>query len=458
MLASLGRSLQRVGSYLAGPAKPAPLPPAVRLREKVQALGGVGAVLPYGWLDAARFPWLPARVRDDCLLALRHHPVIKPALLGKLFAVTSLDLQSSPADETPRDQEIAEFVLYQFTRVLTVAEVGLEVLYPALILKQSVCEMVPSAPLWPRGRWRGKRFVKKIAAKAGARVVYDQFREPVAVQGPGAPDTGWPLDTFLLYRHMPLFGDDGTSDLIAAHNLVTEYELLKVLRNIHLDKFTSPTVLATYDKSQSDRDEDGNEIDVMTMLQPRLEALKSRGYLAVPDGIVVSSLQLATRGEAEFLAALNDLEQKMVLSIAGAFLQALTAGGGPDMRGSADTQRSTSELFIWALNESLMSVLNRQAVPFVVNENYLDADYPTLSLGGINLAEANQMANVYGKAVRDGVKPSRKAYARATGIQLAADDADALQAPAAGPPGQPPGGQAFPFASPRVPSPSRPGR
>jgi hypothetical protein len=105
------------------------------------------------------------------------------------------------------------------------------------------------------------------------------------------------------------------------------------------------------------------------------------------------------------------------------------SSSGAEMRGSSETHRTTSELFIWALASFLCAVLNRQAVPPLVQENFgPGADYPTLSLGGVNLDDANKIALLY-KTARDiGAKPSRIGFARATGVQLANDDADALEA------------------------------
>lgn len=437
----------------AGAGRPAPLSPVERLREKVVSLQRAG--VPF-WLPALGgggrddTPWLPKRDHDSCMLALRHHPIVKPALLGKLFAVSSLDPSSTPAAETPRDEEVAEFVRYQVETVLTVPDLVLETAYPALVLGRCVCEKVWDKDLWPRGRWAGKRFYRAVKAKPGCEVVYDQFREPVAVRGPGEDGKiqEWEdLDRFLIIRNLPFMGDDGTSDLYPVERLVARYENLQTLRDIHLEKFTSPVVKGTYQRGNEFQDEYGDKVTITEAMAPRLAGLKARGWILVPEGVDIEGMELATRGEAEFQAVLDSIEQKIALAVAGAFLQMLVSpGGSGSPRGNSKVQQSTAELFVWHLVSAVCSAWNRQLVPPLVRENYAGADYPTLSLGGVNPAEQGAIADLYLKAVQAGARPSRKAFGKATGVQMASDPADELTGPPAPP--QPAGGAPAPFSEP----------
>jgi hypothetical protein len=446
-----------VATYLA--RQPAPPPvfrgadtqAAAALREKVVSLehryrlGGRSLFLP--WLDKTNIcraaPWQ----LETAFAAIRNHYVVKPALLQKLFAVSSLDLQAHPADERSQpDKDVADFCRYQFGQILTVRDIVLEALFPSMVLGRVVCELVWDGELWPRGRWKGKRLYRTLKAKAKAVARYDDFGNISHVEGPGADGKTheWEPDGFLVLRNMPWFGDDGTSDFLAIYQPLWEMETIKALQNISLDKNTTGFILAKYgqdaNQTTSVTDPATNVVTpIEDVLEPVVQGVKSRGWAIVPPGVTLELLSLATGSEANFQAAISDREQKIVLGIAGAFLQTLTApGGSGDMRGDSQTQASTAQLFVWDAAASVCTELNRQAVPPLVRENFGDgADYPTLTLSGVNLSEMNQLADIYGKAVVAGVKPSRAAYAKATGVQLAADPGDELLPPTAGTPAAP---------------------
>lgn len=391
-------------------------------------------ILPY--LRPLDITWLPCHEWEEFLLALKDHPIVKAALLQKLFSVASLDPQFEPASEAPRDQEIAEFTRYGFTRVLSMPETLMEILYPALILKQSVCEMVFNDELHTRGRWVGKRFLKAIKAKRGATLVEDEFGNVTGVKGKNADgeEVTWEGDdlaSFFWFKNLPLFGQP-TSDFLACCNLIIEYENLKSMRNIHLERYTSPIIDATY--SGQGVLENGKKLTHAQALEPRLAALKARGWIMHSDEVNIKGLELATRGEAEFQAALDSLEQKIVLSIAGAFLQTLTSpGGSGDMRGDSSVQASTAQLFVWWYSTAGIAPLNRRAIPYLVDENYAQADYPSLYLGGINPAEALQAATLATTLATGGFPVSIKAVARATGMSVATSPEDTMKvAPAPG--------------------------
>lgn len=429
----------------------------VAVREAQYRLSGRSLFMP--WLDERNICHAPAWKLEAAFVAMRNHYIVKPAILQKLFAVSSLDLQSHPADERNQaDKDIADFARYQFGQILGVRDIILETLFPSAVLGNVVCELVWDAELWTRGRWRGRRLYRALKAKARAKPVYDEFRNIIAIQGPGADGKTeeWEPEGFVVLKNLPWFGDDGTSDFLAVYQLVWEMETVKALRNIHLDKFTSPFVHLTYNAeaqqiAQATKDEaTGEPLEIQNVLEENVKGVKSRSYLITPDGVTAAALQLAVRGEQEFRDAIKDYEQNIVLCLDGAFLQTITSPGSPgDVRGNSQTQASTAQLFVWDAAASICTELNRQAVPLLIRENFGDgADYPTLALAGINLDEMKKQAEIYGLAVRDNVGPSRAAYAKATGVQLAADDGDRLLPPTVSPlpPGTPGTTSTFRFA------------
>lgn len=409
------------------------------LGEKVLAATAAGQITFLPYLD--RYTEETETIRRAYWSMLKS-PVVKAALLGKIFAVAALDLQVHPVNEDdPRDRAVAEFVHYAYTQA---AEGGLPklletILLPGLIDKFSVVEKVWDADPWPRGKWRGKRFYRAFKAKENVRLEQDEYRNITGVVsnrfGQGGSDPFDPRD-FIIFRNLPLFEGVGMSDFRAAYGAYWRLDTVEKLRVIHLEKFTSPYFKGTY-KDEDDRDE----------LASEMEKAKSRSWIVIPDGAQLEALSIATRGEKEFDDAARSYKEDIALAIAGAFLQMLTAqGGGGEMRGDSQTQKSTSELFIWRLAATVCTLLDTQGTPDLVEMNFAGADYPTCSLGGINYAELKSGIEIEEIAQRMGAKLSQRAFAKKYGLQLASTPDDELRAAPAALPG------GFGFTTPAAPA------
>jgi hypothetical protein len=378
--------------------------------------------------------------RQQCFRRMLHHDAVKAPLLQKVYSVSSLDIQATPASDSPRDIEIADFVKYQFTDAIEgeFPQVAESILLPALLTKNSVCEKVWRADTWPRGRFRGKRFYRTLKSKENAALKWDKFRNLTGVEGTG--DDGkqrtWDPKDFVIFRNLPLFEDDGTADLEAVYDLVYRLDTIEQVHLIHLDKFTSPATVATYEDGMKVKDADGNETPIEDALQSPLQAFKSRNWIIVPKGVQLEALQLAQRGEAEFAAKCDELRQRIALALSGAYLQ-LMAQQGTDIRGDASGAKNSSELLVWALAAKLASTLNTQATPQLVDMNYLAADYPKLSLGGVNYAELLNAIKIEETSQRMGFPLSLRAHGRKYSLQTAATPADTMHAALTAPLGFP---------------------
>lgn len=412
-------------------------------------LGGRSLFPP--WLD--RLNCRPWELRRH-LRSLLADSVIKPSLLSKVYAVSALDAQMAPPSERPIDQTASELALYAYTVAIDggIPKMAQTYLLHKYIFGETVFEMVWHKDLWSRGAWAGRRFFRDFKARDGAEAKFDRFGNLESVVG--KTDDGeqkeWTagdgLEDFIAAKHLPLFDGPGQSDLLAACQLAWDRHVLQTLRNIYLEKFVGSFVVAKYgqdaDRTVTVIDPDTKqELPMEDVLEPVVEGVKARGWAVLPPGVTMETLQLATESESEFQAAIDKNDEKIALSITGAFLQMLTSQGiGVNMRGSSETQRSTSELFAWAGMVEFCAAVNSRMTPRLIQENFgTAADYPLLTLGGINPGEAKATADLYAVAVTSGVRPSRKAFASATGVQLATTPDDELLAPTVSPlpPGTP---------------------
>ncbi len=431
------------------------------LNEKIVYSETIGHLqfLPYLGTDASEPEKYPYRKRQ-CYRAMLNHDAVKAPLLSKVYSITSLELNTTPASDTARDGEIADFVKYQFTDAIEgeFQQVAESILLPAFLIKNSINEKVWykegdkwTAPggLWPSGKFAGKRFYRTFKAKENAEIVEDDFNNIVAIKGQDidGEETEFDPQDFVIFKHLPLFEDLGTADLEAVYDLVWKLDTVEKIHNLHLHKFTSPAVVASYGPSvQKIKDpKTGKEISIQKNLEPNLASFGSRNWLIVPEAVKVESMQLATRGEAEFAAKCDELRQRIALAITGAYLQ-LMADKGTDIRGNASGAKNSAELLIWNGAARLAAVLNTQAVPYLVSHNYVNAPFPKINLGGINYEELKRALEIDEGGSRLGVPLSLRAMARKYNWQIAQTPEDTLRPPGMIPAlGMPGSGGLFPM-------------
>jgi len=360
-------------------------------------------------------------------------PHIKPALLTKLFSVSSLPWQMQAADaEDARSRDVAAFNLFCAdrqdggTRLMTQ-----EILIAGLVDGRCVCEVVlrddPERP----GRWGGKRTLKVLKAKEDAQIEEDAFGNVAAVWGPTSE--GWASlspERFVVFKNLPLFGRP-TSDLHAAYNLFVAKDILQRLWLIGIEKFGQPFAEGTYP---------ANDEAARDALTAHMADLKSRTWVVHPDGTTIKFVDAAFGGAAAHQACWEKLVEGIFLSINGAFLQSITSGSTTtDPRGNAQTQKSTAELFSWDL-AAAVAAASQPIWDLLTAVNFLDAAPPRATVGGVNDQDLLSSANLDDILVNKLSLPlSRKERAAYYGRQLAATPEDAMKpAPAGG--GAPPGG------------------
>jgi Protein of unknown function (DUF935) len=416
-----------------GTPAPAPRPTPGQFAEKVRSWVAAGRVSFLPWLDP--YTEETEQMRRMYPVMLRHG-VVKQALLTKVHSVAALDLQTTPASYTTRDREVAEFVRYAYTtsiegRFISLAE---EVLLPALINKHSISEKVWYEGLWERGRWRGKRMLRCVKAKEHARLVQDEFRNVTGVQSYGFNNVNqdpWPASDFVIFKNLALFQGPGMSDLRAAYKHLWELDTVEKLHTIYLDQFGRPKVHATYADNFTILPDPTKGTDGLPGLETDLQEFGNRGWFLTPDSVKMEALSLATQSQADHLAFCKDRREQIAISIDAAFLHMMTAQQGRgEMRGNSQTQQNNKDLLVWALAEQLCAVLDTQLTPDLVKLNFDGADYPRISLGGLDYTELKNGMDLEMNAQKMGFKLSRTAFARKYNLQEAETEGDVL-APAA---------------------------
>jgi hypothetical protein len=119
----------------------------------------------------------------------------------------------------------------------------------------------------------------------------------------------------------------------------------------------------------------------------------------------------------------------MLLSIVGAYLQAVTSDGGSGQRGNSKIHKGSTEIIKWHLGQCIADNLNdrrRGLIPELVDLNFADADYPFLTLGGMNDDDLASSLTIDQGLSQLGIALSRKDLYRRYGRQKPVDALDAL--------------------------------
>jgi len=350
--------------------------------------------------DVARFAVLERMLADDA---------VKAAFLTKLFSVSSLDWGMTPAlPDDPLSQKLADFHLYNLQRcqggTRGLAEA---ILFPGLVRGYSVCEMVSRPEPEATPPWAGKRCLAEVKAKPDVRVREDEFGNAQALIGPGPQGSleEWdPQDGFILFKFLPLFGQP-ISDFRAAYRAYRNKAIIMDLWVLGLEKFGQPFFKGTYPV---------NDLLVKGQLENALEAIRSQIWVSLPEGSDIQPVEILGGNQAAYERALEACDRAIFTAIAGAFLQNITTGqGSTDPRGNSQVQKSTSELFVWQLAESMADTANDQIIPFWHRLNWAGGTPPQAYLGGVNDRDLQPSADLDTALVKMGLPISRAdAYAR----------------------------------------------
>ena len=350
--------------------------------EKVHS-GPAGVVYP------AFLPWVDDVTGESPQARLAYRkmvgdPNIKAALFGKVLGTGALELKIQPADRKSKaDQDVAKFVRWNLTERVRGGwpAVSWSILSGGMIDGHSICEKVWGCE--DRGTHAGRWPLVALKSKdVGNDVVLqlDSYRNVVGVLGLRYnAGIQYSPANFLIYRHMSLYETPtGMSDLRAAYRPYWILDTAWKLRAIATEKRAVPFVWASY-----------ADVAQKPSLDAMLAAIKSQNWASVPEGVLLQVLDIAGSADAVFKQITDDLREEIFLGIQGATLQALLGGQG-EQRGNSKIHKSTSDLFKWALAQSVESLLNDRdsgLIRDIVDLNFVVQDYPRASLGAVDVGE-----------------------------------------------------------------------
>lgn len=426
-------ALKRIPLAIFGPPRPGSSYDREIRTEKIRA--GLGY-----WGDKVRFlPYVDSVVKETTAMRTAYRqmisePNIKAAFQTKVLSVAALDLKATPASDSPRDKIVSDFVKFCFDKVSGAThKLAWSILSGGLIDGYSICEKV-----WciePRGKWAGKYRPKQIKAKdtEHLELVGDRFRNVTGVLDQ-LDRTEYHPSNFLIFSHLPLFEvPTGHSDFRAAYAAHWKIDTAWKLRMIGLDRFTLPMLVGKYE----------NDTDKPS-LDTALKNARGQNWISLPSTAQIEAMEMATRSQPDFDAAITRLREDIFIGITGALLQSLTSEAG-SQRGASSVHKSTTELLQWWLATCLADIYNEQLVPDLVSLNYQDADCPSVSLGAINTADLIQELALDEGLQRLGMQLSKKeAYLRYSRAMPSSPDDTLTPAPPASTGFAPAGGPAAP--------------
>ncbi len=404
--------------------------------------------------------------------AMPRDPNVKAALLGKIYAVSSLPLKIKPPRPRPSklddmgqpkdpqsyqreairfatDRQVAEFTEWNLKKRLNAdGRGGLprameDVFYPGLIDGYSVCEKV-RAPQQD-GRWAGKQVLSALKSVQTYQNVVLQTNDNLdVVDVMGLTfNAGLHFDPlkFVIWQHLPVFESPlGTSDLRAAYSRWWMLETVLKLRALFHERRAVPFIVGTYKQPST-----------QASVDRQMASLKRFGYVGVPETVTLTLLNAAGAAESEFKSFTDDLIEQIFLGITGATLQHLTGGEG-EQRGNSRVQQSTSGRFNWRLAESWVQICNdmtRGLIKFIVDPNFQVEEYPVASLDLVDADELKGEAEIDKFLSSIGWQFSKTEFEERYGRKWCEDPEDLIKPPQAGPqPGQPGVPPGTPGASP----------
>lgn len=390
-------------------------------------------------------PWIDEQTEETAEVKQAYRgmlkdPVVESQLEQILFAVASLDLTMQPGAESDRAAEKAAFAIQALQRV----KGGL----PGLSVKLGLHGFVDGDVIAEkkmgvetRGRFRGKRRFLELKPRDDCRLVQDEYGNSIGVFSHVTQET-YALDKFIIWQRMPLFSGPGRSKFRSAYRA---YWVKKTAIEIWLnglEKDVEGMLKGEYDPN------DNTGTLTADAMEKALQNARGSTYIVVPKGAVVEALNLSKRMNSDFQAACEYMDKQITVGISGAVLQSLD-GGAVGSFAKAKVHMTTADLPKWMWASDFCQILNEQAVPHLIKENYIDdgEDYPTLTSGAVDVDELIKEAQLDGLLQDQGLGLSADAaYKKYNRVRPKSPD-DALK-PAAAPA---PMGAPLPFTEDKPP-------
>lgn len=359
---------------------------------------------------------------------MRRDPYVKAAWEPQVLTVASEDWQIQPSEpDQPESEEQAKFVKTAIEEYLQGGMIAVlrSVLEPLGSDGFCLAEKVPGYA--EKGRLQKKIIIRKLAARnvdnSTLRIEGDAFGNVTGVQSMRSPGGEvFPISDFIYSRYAYVFNEPmGEAAFRTSYGAYWMRDTVRKLRIIHTEKKMAGMLVGTYT--------DPNEKD---SLETALQNAKTSTWLSVPEGTRVEAIQLSTASEPDYRSLDESLRDEIVTGIAFATLQ-IIQGSVPDARGDTKTQKAMADLGPWLLAALATEAINKQLIPDLIDWNFPYAaggGYPKVTFGAVSNQEILELLQVVEGALRIGLDPSKKHYAKAFSIQEADknDPEDSLKA------------------------------
>jgi hypothetical protein len=331
-------------------------------------------------------------------------PIVKSALMPKIFNVARQKLEIHPASDKQRDKDIADFQTWQWTKRLKggMIELVWNILLHASVDGTSVNEKVTD--IQKEGKYKNKEIIRELKPKDVDQDLYlwlDAYRNITAVQGlRWNSGEMWDPEDFIIYKLNPMWGNLGISDLRSVYMAFWSLDTVEKLRTMGAEKRAFPAIAAEYSSVTNQKSVEGV-----------LARLKFSNWLAVPAGTKITMLDLAGHSAEYFSQFRRDKVEEIYQGIQYAFLQAITGGKG-QIRGSANVAQTRSQAGEWFLAQELANILNDHEnglIKWSVDKNFMGVtEYPWATISAIEVSELEAWARVLKEVQGIGYHPSKQ--------------------------------------------------
>ncbi|MCK4786217.1 MAG: DUF935 family protein [Desulfobacteraceae bacterium] len=301
---------------------------------------------------------------------------VKAALKQKKSKLLKIGWEVVPASDNKVHQEQAAFVKWNLeTRLAGAFNRDLFEMLDALDCGFSVSEKV--FEIMDSGKWKGKAAYKNIKSKDP---LYFDFKTDdygnlekkgllLSTGGFSAAPKGLPVDKFIIVSNdMRYENFYGSSDLRAAYRPYWLKDTAWKLRAIYMERFAGNNLKGKYPK---------NDEKAKDKLLEIFQAWQSETGIAIPEGVEIEVLQLATSSKSEYESTIDDCNKEIQVAIIGQTLTMDTGEKGNGSRALGQVHHDVLADAVWFLDSVLTSDVNIQAIRHLVDLNWDTEEYPT---------------------------------------------------------------------------------
>lgn len=316
-------------------------------------------------------------------------PHVKAALQQKKSALLAVPWDIVPSGNTDADLDIADFVRWNLTEFLvdSFSTDLMEFLYAlddGFSISEKVWKVVDEGP-W-KGKWAYSQFKSKDPKNYKFKLDnYGNILPDGLVNEDAKSSAGKDLsiEKFFLFSYQKRYENPyGQSDLRAAYRAFWIKDVAWKLRSIYMERYSGNFLKGKY--------KPGDTKGQAKLLEIFRSWSQETG-VALPDGIDIEVIQLATSSGSEFDKAITAAAKEIIIGILGASLT-VDEGQKTGARALGDVHMEVAKLFILSLDITLTSEINKQIIRPLVDFNFPGVvNYPKFAFDARSEITANDI-------------------------------------------------------------------